>query len=116
MSFSTHILYKDGVLMIYGPHTSRNDTALPILHLENMTRASRSNGGLIRRLFLRSSSLTFQFFFKKQALVFFGGIVWGPSLVSGFRIWLSVFPFQGIHRTKEHGLLQRPDCSSAAVI
>lgn len=74
MSFSTHILYKDGVLMIYGPHTSWNDSVLPILYLENMTRASRSNGGLIRRLSLRSSSLTFQFFFN--GLEFVGGIVW----------------------------------------
>lgn len=91
MSFSTHILYKDGVLMIYGPHTSRNDSALPILHLENMTRASRSNGGLIRRLFLRSSSLTFQFFFK-QALVFveglFGVLVWFQGSGSGFQFFL----------------------------
>lgn len=92
MSFSTHILYKDGVLMIYGPHTSRNDSALPILYLENMTRASRSNGGLIRRLFLRSSSLTFQFFFKKAGSSFleglFGVLVWFQGSGSGFQFFL----------------------------
>lgn len=87
MSFSTHILYKDGVLMIYGPHTSRNDSALPILYLENMTCASRSNGGLIRRLFLRSSSLTFQFF-KKNLEGLFGVLVWFQGSGSGFQFFL----------------------------
>lgn len=95
MSFRTHILYKDGVLMIYGPHTSRNDSALPLLYLENMTRASRSNGGLIRRLFLRSSSLTFQFLKKKKKKTgssflegLFGVLVWFQGSESGFQFFL----------------------------
>ena len=64
MSCSAHVLYTDNVRMIYGLNTSPSDSALLILYLENMTRASRSNRGLIRRPFMYLTYLTFQFFFN----------------------------------------------------
>lgn len=74
MSFSAHTLYKDDVLMIYGPNTSPNDSVLLILYLENMTRASRSNRGLVSRPLLYLTYLTLQFFLMGFSLL--EGLFW----------------------------------------
>lgn len=76
VSFSARVVYKDDVRVIYGPHTSRDDSVLPILYPENTTRASRSNGGLTRRPPLYLTYLTFQFSFN--GLSFVAGVVVGP--------------------------------------